>query len=87
MRKKNYLKSLELKIRKEAAVPSWLIAMAKELFGSLDALGAGCCAFPPLHFFSYRQVGDMGPLAVQDKPISVWSGCPVSDLTESGGQK
>lgn len=37
-----------MKIREEAAVPSWLMAMAMELFWkSLDALGAGCCAFLP----------------------------------------
>lgn len=63
-----------MKIREGAAVPSWLMPWQWSSFGSLDALGAGCCAFPPLHCFSYRQVEDRGPLAAQDKPISVWSG-------------
>lgn len=40
-------------------------------YGSLDALGAGCCALSPLCCFSLRQVGGMGLLFAQDKPVSV----------------
>lgn len=53
--------------------------------GSLDALGAECCALPPLRCFSCRQVRGMGPQSTQDKPVSVQWGFHVSGCRERQG--